>query len=201
MALSQDILAELAEIVPGSPLAEARATRDAATRHAQGSYEILFSQQDAAFALDERFAVAAKVAKWHHAEALAAHYAGFGLADPTSGRLTAALNFARLLTFSPVDATPGALQALVKAGWSKDGIVTLAQLIAFVSFQSRLIAGLRLLNENPLRPAIRPSLRGHGTPAQPLPRVKRPPSRSPSKSWAGSHGLPLNLWQNLTMMK
>ncbi|SAH66624.1 peroxidase-like protein [Enterobacter asburiae] len=34
MSLSQDILAELAEIKPGSPLAEARATRDAATRHA-----------------------------------------------------------------------------------------------------------------------------------------------------------------------
>ncbi|STD20647.1 peroxidase-like protein [Enterobacter asburiae] len=65
MSLSQDILAELAEIKPGSPLAEARATRDAATRHAQGSYEILFSQQDADFALDERFAVAAKVARWH----------------------------------------------------------------------------------------------------------------------------------------
>lgn len=60
MSLSQDILAELAEIKPGSPLAEARATRDAATRHAQGSYEILFSQQNADFALDERFAVAAK---------------------------------------------------------------------------------------------------------------------------------------------
>lgn len=28
MSLSQDILAELAEIKPGSPLAEARATRD-----------------------------------------------------------------------------------------------------------------------------------------------------------------------------
>ena len=54
MSLSHDILAELAEIKPGSPLAEARATRDAATRHAQGSYEILFSQQDADFALDER---------------------------------------------------------------------------------------------------------------------------------------------------
>ena len=62
MSLSQDILAELAEIKPGSPLAEARATRDAATRHAQGSYEILFTQQDSDFALDERFAVAAKVA-------------------------------------------------------------------------------------------------------------------------------------------
>ena len=51
MSLSQDILAELAEIKPGSPLAEARATRDAATRHAQGSYEILFSQQDADYYL------------------------------------------------------------------------------------------------------------------------------------------------------
>ena len=75
MSLSHDILAELAEIKPGSPLAEARATRDAATRHAQGSYEILFTQQDSDFALDERFAVAAKVARWHNAEALAAHYA------------------------------------------------------------------------------------------------------------------------------
>lgn len=150
MALSQDILAELAEIAPGSPLAEARAVRDAATRHAQGSYETLFSQQDATFALDERFAVAAKVAKWHNAPALAAHYAGFGLADPTSDRLTPALTFARLLTFSPVEATPGALNALIQAGWSKEGIVTLAQLIAFVSFQSRLIAGLRLLNDKPV---------------------------------------------------
>ena len=42
MTLSQDILAELAEITPGSPLYQARAVRDAATRHAQGSYEVLF---------------------------------------------------------------------------------------------------------------------------------------------------------------
>ncbi|PLC27673.1 hypothetical protein C0U44_30225 [Klebsiella pneumoniae] len=47
MTLSQDILAELAEIAPGSPLDQARAVRDAATRHAQGSYEVLFRQQDA----------------------------------------------------------------------------------------------------------------------------------------------------------
>jgi uncharacterized protein YciW len=112
MALSQDIFAELAEIAPGSPLALARETRDAATRHAQGSYQTLFSQQDAEFPLDERFAVAAKVAKWHNADALAAHYAGFGLADPTSERLTPALNFARLLTFSPVEASPASLRSL-----------------------------------------------------------------------------------------
>ncbi|HDS4387327.1 TPA: alkylhydroperoxidase domain protein [Enterobacter roggenkampii] len=160
MSLSHDILAELAEIKPGSPLAEARATRDAATRHAQGSYEILFTQQDSDFALDERFAVAAKVARWHNAEALAAHYAGFGLADPTSDRLTPALNFARLLTFSPVEATPTSLRALTQAGWSKEGIVTLAQLIAFVSFQSRLIAGLRLLNDRPVATSDAPVAAG-----------------------------------------
>jgi alkylhydroperoxidase domain protein len=160
MALSQDILAELAEIAPGSALAQARATRDAATRHAQGSYETLFSQQDTAFPLDERFAVAAKVAKWHNADALAAHYAGFGLADPTSARLTPALNFARLLTFSPVEATPSALKTLSQAGWSKEGIVTLAQLIAFVSFQSRLITGLRLLNDKAVTASDTPVVAG-----------------------------------------
>lgn len=160
MTLSQDILAELAEISPGSPLAEARAVRDAATRHAQGSYEVLFSQQDEDFPPDERFAVAAKVAKLHQADALAAHYAGFGLADPTSARLTPALAFARLLTFSPVEATPSALQALTRAGWTPRGIVTLAQLIAFVSFQSRLLNGLRLLNGKPFASADTPVAAG-----------------------------------------
>ena len=37
MSLSQDILAELAEIKPGSPLAEARATRRAATKFSLAS--------------------------------------------------------------------------------------------------------------------------------------------------------------------
>ncbi|MGG7446932.1 alkylhydroperoxidase domain protein [Kosakonia oryzendophytica] len=149
MALRQDILAELAEIAPGSALASARDTRDAATRHAQGSYDALFSAENADFPADERFIVAAKVAKWHNANDLAAHYASFGLADPTSARLSPALDFARLLTFSPVKATPDALKSLVSAGWNKQSIVTLAQLIAFVSFQSRLLVGLRLLNGKP----------------------------------------------------
>jgi uncharacterized protein YciW len=84
--------------------------REAATRHAQGSYETLFGQQDNDFPLDERFAVAARVAKLHESDALAAHYAGFGIADPTSPRLAPALAFARLLTFTPVEATPSALR-------------------------------------------------------------------------------------------
>ncbi|TDQ23437.1 alkylhydroperoxidase domain protein [Raoultella sp. BIGb0149] len=160
MTLSQDILAELADIAPNSALAEARAVREAATRHAQGSYETLFGQEEEDFPLSERFAVAAKVAKLHQADALAAHYAGFGLADPTSPRLIPALGFARLLTFTPIEATPAALQTLTHAGWSLRAVVTLAQLIAFVSFQSRLIAGLRLLNGKPVVSAETPVVAG-----------------------------------------
>lgn len=134
--------------------------REAATRHAQGSYETLFGQQDNDFPLDERFAVAARVAKLHDSDALAAHYAGFGIADPTSPRLAPALAFARLLTFTPVEATPSPLEALIRAGWTLRGIVTLAQLIAFVSFQSRLVTGLRLLNGKSITVAQTPVAAG-----------------------------------------
>lgn len=198
MTLSQDILAELAEISPGSPLAEARAVRDAATRHAQGSYEVLFSQQDEDFPPDERFAVAAKVAKLHQADALAAHYAGFGLADPTSARLTPALAFARLLTFSPVEATPAALQALTRGGWTPRGIVTLAQLIAFVSFQSRLLNGLRLLNGKPFASADTPVAAGFWHTTRQTVSGRPAPDISPEMSSTGSPGLRPNRWKPST---
>ncbi|WP_245602075.1 CMD domain protein [Hamadaea tsunoensis] len=60
-------------------------------------------------------------------------------------RLARALAHAHLLTYRPRDASPGALQDLVDAGWSTTGIVTLSQLIAFVHFQLRVVAGLTVL--------------------------------------------------------
>lgn len=199
MTLSQDILAELAEIAAGSPLDQARAVRDAATRHAQGSYEVLFSQQDADFPLDERFAVAAKVAKLHQADALAAHYAGFGLADPTTDRLVPALAFARLLTFTPVEATPGALQALTNAGWSLRGIVTLAQLVAFVSFQSRLLLGLRALNHQPIVSADTPVVAGYWHTTPHAQSGKAAPVRFTRESCTGNPGWRIKRWRNLAL--
>jgi CMD domain protein len=61
------------------------------------------------------------------------------------GGLTAALEHAHLLVFRPRDATAVALQALLEAGWSSNAIVTLSQLVAFLSFQVRAAAGLRTL--------------------------------------------------------
>jgi CMD domain protein len=60
-------------------------------------------------------------------------------------RLAAALEHAHLLVFRPRDAAPVAMQALLDAGWSSTAIVTLSQLVAFLSFQVRAIAGLRTL--------------------------------------------------------
>ena len=60
-------------------------------------------------------------------------------------RLAAAFDHMHLLVFHPRDATPAALQALLDAGWSTTDIVTLSQIAAFLSFQIRVVAGLRAL--------------------------------------------------------
>src|ERR1700722_8308913 len=64
-------------------------------------------------------------------------------------RLTAGFAHVHMLVFHPRDATPEALQALLDAGWSNAGIVTLSQLVAFLAFQLRAAAGLRALAATP----------------------------------------------------
>jgi len=71
---------------------------------------------------------------WH-----VTHHAALG------ARLTAALQHVHLLVFHPRDASPAALQTLLDAGWSNTDIVTLSQLVAFLAFQIRAVAGLRTL--------------------------------------------------------
>jgi CMD domain protein len=67
------------------------------------------------------------------------------LADALGVRLTAALQHTHLLALHPRDSSRERLQALVDAGWSADGIVTLSQLVSFLAFQVRVVAGLAVL--------------------------------------------------------
>jgi len=60
-------------------------------------------------------------------------------------RLVAALEHAHLLVFRPRDAASADMKALLAAGWSATGIVTFSQLVAFLSFQVRVVSGLRTL--------------------------------------------------------
>ena len=60
-------------------------------------------------------------------------------------RLVAALEHAHLLVFRPRDAASTDMKALLAAGWSTTGIVTFSQLVAFLSFQVRVVSGLRTI--------------------------------------------------------
>jgi CMD domain protein len=61
-------------------------------------------------------------------------------------RLAAAFEHAHMLVFHPRDSAPPYLQALLDAGWSTTGIVVVSQLVAFLSYQIRVVAGLRVLS-------------------------------------------------------
>jgi CMD domain protein len=60
-------------------------------------------------------------------------------------RLAAALEHTHLLVFRPREASAENITALLAAGWSVDGIVTLSQLVAFLAFQLRVVTGLAAL--------------------------------------------------------
>src|SRR5262249_31299328 len=60
-------------------------------------------------------------------------------------RLAAAFEHVHMLVFHPRDADARSLQSLLDAGWTTTQIGTLSQLVAFLSFQIRVVAGLKVL--------------------------------------------------------
>ena len=64
-------------------------------------------------------------------------------------RLETALAHAHFLVFHPRDATATRFEPLIAAGWSTDALVTLSQLVSFLTFQIRVVAGLRVLAATP----------------------------------------------------
>lgn len=110
-----------------------------------------------------RAALACRMARLSQAPTLAAHYesllletgkeaASARLADPActdngNPRDAALLRHVDLVTQSPQSATRGHIDALRDAGVAEADIVRLAELIAFVNYQLRVVAGLRLLGE------------------------------------------------------
>ena len=109
----------------------------------------------------ERAALAVRVARLHAEEGLAAHYAELAaeagatgataaLADPafkgdSTARLSAIVAYTDLVSLAPKDAAAGDLEALQAAGISDADIVRLAELVAFLAFQIRVVQGLRLM--------------------------------------------------------
>jgi alkylhydroperoxidase domain protein/CMD domain protein len=161
---SADVLDALLGSEAGTALAELRAQRPEATNHTQGSYDALFSEQSTTgVLLVERLAAALRVAALHEEAALIDHYEARLRAMPGASerliaamrsgpdaaelpaRLKAILTHVDLLVIRPAAATPADLAALQTAGLAAAEIVTVSQIIAFVSFQVRVFVGLTLL--------------------------------------------------------
>jgi uncharacterized protein YciW len=108
-----------------------------------------------------RAALAARMCRHVGDDALAAHYDSYvahsedldaaSLAHPygTCGHqlMDAMARHADLLTLAPRDASRNDIEALKAAGLGEADIVRLSELAAFVNYQLRVIAGLKLLKQ------------------------------------------------------
>ncbi|MFC5499350.1 CMD domain-containing protein [Caenimonas terrae] len=159
-----DIVDALVPLPAGDPTHAVRHRRDKVVAATQGSDDAIFDPALAGPSLAERLLAAQLVARLAGATALQAHYRGRLLALPwlsaaqaaalddpaprlsgADARLQAILRFTRTLAERPVEGDKAALQRLPAAGLSTPEVIALAQLIAYVSFQLRMIAGLQAI--------------------------------------------------------
>jgi CMD domain protein len=160
-----DVIDQILGVEEGSRIAEIRARHPQLAAQDQSYYQSLFDPNEAAaaaFPLADRLLIAVRVASHTGSEPVVAWYAGqaadLGVAAAPISRardvatpwtdatpLGAAVRHADLLTTQPSAARASHLQALKDAGYSPAGILSLSQVVAFVSYQLRLIAGLRAL--------------------------------------------------------
>lgn len=147
-----DIVDAVAGITPGSPLAALRAERPEILRHTQGAYRALLEPSDPGrLSLSERAGIALAVAEDHADQELAGYYrrllASFGQGPLEGARWQAIRAHVELMTLSPGEAGPADIAELRSEGLTEREIVTVAQLVAFVSYQARVLTGLRLIGD------------------------------------------------------
>ncbi|WP_247616410.1 peroxidase-related enzyme [Streptomyces sp. MK37H] len=141
-------MSDVIDAIAGTP-ADLRTYRDKAYVHTQGAHDALLTGTDG-LPRAERAALAAHAAELDGAEALATHYRGLGPAPAQpSARFAALRRHAELLVLTPSTAGPKDIAALTEAGLSAPDVVAASQLIAFVTYQARLVAGLRALGGLP----------------------------------------------------
>lgn len=157
-----NVIETLAGVAPGTALGAAVAQRAEILALSEASHDaVIMPRAPGGLGHGARAALAARMARLHRDEALAAHYdaclarAGttdelLRAADPVSEavfdpRLGAMVRHIDLLTLAPRDARHDDIEALRRAGLDDADIVRLSELAAFVNYQVRVIAGLKLL--------------------------------------------------------
>ena len=162
--ISPDLVDACVPLAEGSAVHAVRHQRDKVAAATQGSYEALFDPALSGPPLVERLLAAHAIARSAGSVALQAHYrARLDALAPLSAtqqaaadgapveslgadaRLQAVLAFTRTLIDHPVEGDREALLKLPAAGLAPPEVVALAQLIAFVAYQVRVVAGLQAL--------------------------------------------------------
>jgi uncharacterized peroxidase-related enzyme len=183
-----DVIDLAAGLAPGSRVHAARRFRSTALTHTQASHDALLFDPVEGLTSADRLRVAVAVCEAAAAQSLLAHYrlllanAAPGQAGAASAQaLAAALDWARLLTLDPRRGDRAALQRLREAGLGDPAIVALAQLVAFLSYQTRVVAGLRALEQAPAAvPAAAAAAAAAAAPGPVHAPAAAPPSAAPA---------------------
>jgi uncharacterized peroxidase-related enzyme len=159
--LSLDLIDRLVPLADGTPTHAMRHQRDKVVAATQGSYDSLFDPALQGLSLPERLLAALRIARLSGSTVLTTHYreqlealtdltpahqaALAGDAPTGDARLDEILGYAQLLALRPVQGDQAALLRLPAAGLSTPAVIALAQLIAFVAYQVRVVAGLQAI--------------------------------------------------------
>jgi uncharacterized protein YciW len=156
-----DVIDHLVGLTPESPLHAVRHQRDKVAQATQGSYAALLSPEVEGLSVQERLLVGWYAARLTPCPALEQHYhaqlddswsratrdavSQDQLAHVQDERLRAVLQFVRALITKPITGDKALLHTLPAAGLSTPTVVALAQWIAFLAYQARLVSGLQAL--------------------------------------------------------
>ena len=160
--IQADVIDKMVGLLPGNPLHTLRHQRDTVAAATQGSDDAMFDGAVQGLSVTERLLVALHACSLSHAGELAAHYRNRlialktdpallaiaespGVAAAADPRLSAMLAFTHTLITHPIAGDKPALMKLTQAGLTTPAVVALAQLIAFVSYQLRVVAGLKAM--------------------------------------------------------
>lgn len=158
----RDVLGSLLGV--SAATATARAARPEVVRQTQLAYEALFERPQVLPA-QALHAFAATVARWngsrplyewHVSQGADAALVGDGL--PADARTRALIEHLDLMAVSPALGTHEDQHVLAVSGVTPDEIVLVSQLVAFVSYAVRVVAGLRAIDGRET-PAIEPPAR------------------------------------------
>lgn len=157
-----DIIDRVIPLTEGHPVYAVRREREKVVASTQASYEGMFAPEVRDISVTERLLAALHGSRLSKADELAAHYrerllhegadaalvdaVDAGLTPPSSDeRLATILAFTGKLILKPIEGNRAAVESLVAVGLTTPAIVALGQLIAFLSYQIRVAAGLKAM--------------------------------------------------------